>query len=226
MPFGFTTNATLLTKEITDRMLGFDKFNSIAFSIDSVNKEMFESIRIGAKYDTVFENINYFIEQHAKRRNDNRIGISINMVVMPENESEIDSVVKYFTDKGVVNLTASNRCDENTMPMKVNFVGERKACLSPFTYMVVLTDGSAIPCCRDNQYKLNLGNVFQDGLESVWNGQKAENLRTIQLLKKWDKIAPCNNCLTWACGTVPEKYIDVAYGLKKYEGSFWYGFRK
>ncbi|MDF1798041.1 MAG: radical SAM protein [Planctomycetota bacterium] len=43
-------------------------------------------------------------------------------------------------------------------------------------YLKVEPDGSAFPCCRGPR-ELHLGNVIEDGLEAVWNGEAAQDLR-------------------------------------------------
>jgi len=54
------TNATLLTKELSKKILtaGLDL---ILFSFEGYNKKEYENLRMGAKYQKVFKNIQYFI---------------------------------------------------------------------------------------------------------------------------------------------------------------------
>jgi hypothetical protein len=148
----------------------------------------------------------------------------VNIVILPENENQINSIVSYFIKKGVT-VSSSYMADENSIPTKYNYIPERVACKSLFGFMVVLTSGRAVACCRDCKYELYLGNVITDSLENVWNGIRYNNLRTIHLLGKWDKISPCNNCLTWVCGSVAEKEVEGFDGIKKFAGSFWFNYR-
>ena len=61
--------------------------------------------------------------------------------------------------------------------------------------MEILVDGTAVLCCEDATKKTNYGNVFEDGVEKVWDNLRKEieliYSRTFTEAKK-DLI--CNNC--------------------------------
>ncbi len=59
-------------------------------------------------------------------------------------------------------------------------------------YLKVNPDGEAFPCCRAPQ-ELRLGNVFEQGLDAVWNGEAAQRLRGA--MHRNDPPAPCKGCL-------------------------------
>ena len=40
----------------------------------------------------------------------------------------------------------------------------------------VLADGTVVPCCLDNEGDINLGNIFESGLEEIYLGERAQNL--------------------------------------------------
>jgi radical SAM protein with 4Fe4S-binding SPASM domain len=59
-------------------------------------------------------------------------------------------------------------------------------------YLKVLPDGDAYPCCRA-PHELRLGNVYEEGLDAVWNGERAKALRMAMYQNK--PPAPCVDCL-------------------------------
>lgn len=59
-------------------------------------------------------------------------------------------------------------------------------------YLKVMPNGDAFPCCRGPE-ELKLGNVYEEGLDAVWNGAKAQALRSA--MYKNQPPAPCVNCM-------------------------------
>ncbi|MFN0205750.1 MAG: SPASM domain-containing protein [Planctomycetota bacterium] len=59
-------------------------------------------------------------------------------------------------------------------------------------YLKVLPDGDAYPCCR-GPLELRLGNVYEEGMDAVWNGEKAQALRKAMYTN--NPPEPCKNCL-------------------------------
>ena len=103
---GFTTNATLLDKETSEKLIksGLD---FIDFSIDGATQEIYEQIRKGAKFHNVINNIKNFIE--IKESLDSKIlSTSITFVMMKRNLHELPSMVELAKKLKVDLLTAKN----------------------------------------------------------------------------------------------------------------------
>ncbi len=82
--FGFTSNATMITKSESEKLKKFP-FTEIAISIDSFNKSSFEKIREGAKLDRVLENLK-FLRNSLITQNHN---ITIGMIICKSNFNEL-----------------------------------------------------------------------------------------------------------------------------------------
>lgn len=52
-------------------------------------------------------------------------------------------------------------------------------CISPWRSVVVLWDGRVVPCCRDADARLVLGDLRHQTLESIWHGPAAARLREL-----------------------------------------------
>jgi MoaA/NifB/PqqE/SkfB family radical SAM enzyme len=86
------TNATILPKKFIDIInQSKDKQFIISISIDSFVKENYEKIRQNANFETVMNNIQYFISL----RNKNKIELSLNFVPMNTNWKEIPKAVDF-----------------------------------------------------------------------------------------------------------------------------------
>jgi molybdenum cofactor biosynthesis enzyme MoaA len=91
---GVTTNGTVLNARIKDWMQKL-KFH-ISISIDSLNKERFETIRKNADLDRVLENFAYFRDYaHARGT-----AITINMTPMINNWMDVPDMVRFANDNG------------------------------------------------------------------------------------------------------------------------------
>ena len=101
----FTTNATLLNPAKSKRLLNAG-LNRIIFSLDGATTETYETIRIGAKFDDVIENISRFMSQRKKLNQKNPI-VDVNMVVTRRNCFETEKMIELCGELGVDGLVLS-----------------------------------------------------------------------------------------------------------------------
>ncbi|MBI3819991.1 MAG: radical SAM protein [Planctomycetes bacterium] len=75
------------------------------------------------------------------------------------------------------------------------------------SYLKVMPNGDAYPCCRA-PHELKLGNVYEQPFEEVWNGAKAQSLRSAMFQNKPPE--PCKNCLVRAknLADVEQKIVE------------------
>jgi radical SAM protein with 4Fe4S-binding SPASM domain len=63
--------------------------------------------------------------------------------------------------------------------------------------LVVLWDGTVIPCCVDYNATLKLGNAYQDSVQELWRGIEIEKLRVQHETGEYpDVCTHCNECTT------------------------------
>jgi len=86
------TNGLLLNKERITKLLRI-KDLLLCFSIDSSNKQTYESIRIGANFDVLTKNLE--ILKNVKKTTNNNAKIVLNMVVMRRNYKEIEEILDF-----------------------------------------------------------------------------------------------------------------------------------
>jgi MoaA/NifB/PqqE/SkfB family radical SAM enzyme len=93
---GFLTNGLLLDRDMADRVLAAG-LNWICFSMDGADKEIYESIRIGANFDKLCEHIRNFV----RLTEGTEIVIMLNFVIMHVNFHQIEDMVRLAADLGV-----------------------------------------------------------------------------------------------------------------------------
>jgi len=89
------TNGTVLNERIT-RILEEIPF-SISVSIDSIEKNLYEQIRVNARFERVMENIRYFKERCERKGKK----LTISYCPMPQNVHELPQVIAFCNDLNV-----------------------------------------------------------------------------------------------------------------------------
>lgn len=54
---------------------------------------------------------------------------------------------------------------------------EKGRCLALKEQIAILVDGTAVPCCLDNNGDIPLGNLLEESLESILNNSKALTIK-------------------------------------------------
>ena len=72
----------------------------------------------------------------------------------------------------------------------------RYPCEEPWKRVAVLWNGDVVPCCRDWNGFYVYGNLHNNSLREIWEGEKVKELRR-QMLKNAYKCLPCKTCKEW-----------------------------
>jgi len=189
----FNTNAQMLNKMIVIDLIkaGLDK---IICSVDGCTKEVYESVRIGAKFETVLENIKNL--QRLKKELDSKTPIvRVQMVDTPRNHFQIDEYIKFWGEiadqVAIEDMLDYNTTEDNT-PME-NF-----ACAQLWQRLLILADGDVLPCCRatrgGNEKLAVLGNIKETSISEIWQSDKLNILRELHKKGESHKIRMCKLC--------------------------------
>ncbi|WP_430883981.1 radical SAM/SPASM domain-containing protein [Fusibacter sp. JL216-2] len=185
----FNTNGTLLNENISVELIeaGIDK---IFFSFDSPNKEKYESIRIGAKFDEVYNNIKRFVELRNEMGRTTPL-TRMSMVLMEENSDEFEEYVEMFKD--IVDVVAyvefREPMRETQKEYNYNF-----ACSQLWQRMFIAADGEVIVCCVDNTREYVVGNIHQNSIKEIWRNEKYMEIRAKHSCGKYNEVAMCSKC--------------------------------
>lgn len=105
--FRFTTNGTMMTQKMQDRYSHlFDRLVMINVSVDAGNRRSYEQVRVGGKWDLLWENLRYF---HDTKLLENRhTGWAWNFILQKNNyESlpELIEIAKSFEIRPKIDVT-------------------------------------------------------------------------------------------------------------------------
>lgn len=76
---------------------------------------------------------------------------------------------------------------------RLNLYQRRSLCVLPFSQLVIRPDGKISLCCQDALGKYTLGDLAQQSVRDVWNGEEYWKMRNL-VLKGADKIDLCKFC--------------------------------
>jgi uncharacterized Fe-S cluster-containing radical SAM superfamily protein len=185
------TNATKLTKDYARRLLVANP-NTIVFSVDSSNKEEFERIRVGAKFEQVVENIKAFKEIREKEFPHVRLRTRISMVVL-DSQQDCDAARHLWAS--LVDEFAVGRAVDWVDIYHKPFVTETRSCSLLWERLYVWWDGTVNPCDVDYLSYLSFGKIDEHNtVQSVWLGEAMERMRALHLRGEKNCLHPCDRC--------------------------------
>lgn len=192
MSIAMNTNGLTLKDDLAEFFVE-QEIDSVMFSIDAVSKETLKKIR-GIDKLSKLENA---VMRMLKARGDKvkpRIGVSF--TIQDDNRHEVDAFVERWV--GTVDVVRMGIIFENgTFPDMVA-PPKRAPCPAIYNTLPVHNDGTVTICCLDGFKNTNVGNVFKQGLASVWQGEEFAKVRYLHETNQWDKVPFCEKCNGWA----------------------------
>ena len=157
-----TTNGSLLTKDISKRLINSRTFSRIQVSIDAFTSPTYSKIRVGGSLDRVTDNVMNFLRLRHEL-NSQWPKIRVSFLTLPENKHEIDQFYDFWFDKVDAIALQSSVLKPNSERLdKTHFSDLRSAfCPNPFRQMVVRANGDVLPCCSFWGDSLKLGNILE-----------------------------------------------------------------
>ena len=192
------TNGTVMDEILAERIInsGLDR---IIFSLDSITKEIYEKIRIGAKFEDTIKNVKMFYKVREKICKYKPV-IRVSMVRMKENDHEANKFEKFwgpYADE-VTYTDYRNQDGLDTADRYTKFKKENKSysCPALWQRLTINATGEVTACCRDAGKRLTLGKINDENksLTNIWNGDKLKESRNLHENKQAYLIDACNGC--------------------------------
>jgi radical SAM protein with 4Fe4S-binding SPASM domain len=189
------TNATLLDEEMALGLIDA-KLDYISFSFDAPDKETYESIRIGASYEKVLENINRFLR--LKEELESNIQVKVEIIAMEKTKNKISTFVNKFKRLHVDEINIKPFIGwagiiDYSVAMK-KYTETNCICNRPWRMLAITWDGLYLPCCEDFEAKYVVGDAHNDSIADVWNNKRMQYLREKLRLGEYNKVDLCRNC--------------------------------
>ena len=162
---GMISNGSLMTEPVARGIIdaGLDAIN---ISVDASGKEVFETTRVGLKYDKVIANIERFVRLRAESgRRRPKLILSF---VRQNNSADEQAFIEHWraiADK--VHVTdLHNWAGTLNTESDINY-----PCYRPWLTFTVLWDGRVSLCCADFDGKTILGDLNASTIHDIWNAE-------------------------------------------------------
>jgi len=196
----FSTNLTALTEKRSYELIesGLDE---IRFSLDGINKSTIEKIRKDINYDKVLDNAINFIKIR------DHIGsptpqIQVRLVEQILNRNEINKWKDFWLtklrDTDMVASKVMHSWGNELKSYEGEVIKEKcNPCISPYSTLEILHDGTVPLCGCDYKPQVVLGNVNELSLKEIWNSVKFKKIRDLHSSGDRNNIPICVGCDIW-----------------------------
>ena len=195
----FVSNGQNLNEKLSREVLeaGIDE---IMFSIDAIEKDVYESIRIKLDFEKVMTNTLNYIKLRDTINPSSMV--TVRMVELPQNSALKESWLKFWNSK----IAPHDKAYSMAMHNWGNQLGEdeqkvayyaTKACTSPFSSLALHSDGKVGICAADYNTKNYMGDFSKQSIEEIWQGTGFNDVRDAHLSKNRNKYDICRGCDIW-----------------------------
>jgi len=185
------TNATILTEKISNILLSSD-LETLVFSIDAANKEMYEKIRVNANFEKILKNLETFNSIRNKNYKKSKLKVRISGVLIND-EQNLEKIKSFYKDLADEFAFVNYNPWESSYDNEINDIQE--PCTDLWRRMFVWWDGKVNPCDYDYKSTLSKWNAKSLTIKNIWTSKIYQELRSKHLSKNRKEIEPCARCI-------------------------------
>ena len=194
------TNVSLLSEKKSTELLE-SGLGLIIMSIDSLDKTVFEKIRVRLKHEQVIENATKFFKLRDKINPECRVWVR--MIRQEDNYNEWDNYYNFWkkmaSDRDRIyyhNIFNWGGQLDNFSPVSKSFE-PNLPCVALWSLMVFFANGDVPLCNVDYNNKYPSGNVMKNSIKEIWNSEIMRERRDWHTSGQKKKISLCENCNVW-----------------------------
>lgn len=189
-----------LSKEII--LSGLDE---IFFSVDALTEEQYKEIKGVDNYGRVLKNIFDFVKTREKLKS-RTPKIIVKMLATDIVQDDIELFVRLWINVAdwvlidrEVNIWdgTNNRVNELMLNMK-NYDYKkseiRYPCNRPWYMASIYADGKVTVCPEDWDQKMIIGDMKNDSLFNIWNGEELNLIKKCHIDGAWEQLPACQSC--------------------------------
>lgn len=213
-----TTNGSQITEKLASELVtcGLD---NIRISIEHVNNEGYRDIcRSQHSYDEILHKVRLLYD--AKKKQKSKLNIRVKITDTGFSATELERFhndFRPFCDQtrvdSLMGWSDSSRKDftlgktpETGMDGSTK-LHDQIVCPDPFSKLSVNSDGTVSVCCVDWSHGLVVGNVCENSIEEIWNGERSKEIRRLHITGNRCKITVCRSC-QYVNGTPASSDLD------------------
>jgi hypothetical protein len=185
------TNASLLNEKLSHAILR-NNVQTVVFSADAANKELYSKLRVNGKLETVLKNIKLFLEIKKKNYPNSKIITRVSGVKF-NNEQNINDMEEFWGKLVNQVVFVDYNPWENIYSSSINKI--TNACSDLWRRMFIWWDMRSNPCDVDFKSYLSPGKISEaNTISKIWNSNEYNKIRIAHLNNSRSKVDPCNKC--------------------------------
>ena len=186
------TNASLLNDEKIHAILS-SEVQTIVFSIDAADKNLYEKLRVNGKFEQTLNNIKRFNKIKQEEYPHSRIVTRISGVKVNEEFQGIDNMTNFWSSYADIIAFTNYNPWEDSYTNEINDID--LPCTDLWTRLFVWWDGKINPCDYDYKSELSRWNFEKTSVSDAWNSLRYNDMRVKHLNKQRNEFSPCNRCI-------------------------------
>ncbi len=199
------TNGTLLNDKNSKIILD-SSLTRLFISIDAATSETYDKVRIPVNKKALKENRLKKIEENVTNFINlrNSLGrkiplVRVSFIALKTNAHEVDKFIKKWIDVvDSVEIQRESSIDLYDDLLKKNYdnkklILKKYNCNDPWAQVSVNSDGTVGPCCSTVGRNIPVGNILNQSLKDIWEGEKIKAIREGFINNKPNKV--CQLCL-------------------------------
>jgi len=191
------TNGTRLGPDFNRQLIesGLDR---LIISLDSADKERYEKIRIGAKFEKVYAAVEDLIRQRNEHQKA-KPHIKANFIEMNEDDpTEKNKFIAYWANKiDRISILRYLDCQngEEGIYHKENYKQDDNFCCAElWRRLQIWSDGIATICYRDIKKRFIIGDINKQVVSDIWTGEKMQYARNLHRKSCFKELDLCRDC--------------------------------
>ena len=193
----FSTNGALLTRERAIDIIeaGVDR---IKFSINAVNRDVYNSVHLVDDFDLVIENLKELLK--LKKEKYPKLKVTISSVISMQKTLLRDEFKKLIGEDfelidgiSVYAITYTPKFEEVSSEVQPN-----KKCYIPFNELYINSDGSLGLCCKDYFDSVNFGSLKDSDYVGIFNSHAFRGVRAMHKKSEFPDGHLCKSCLLYS----------------------------
>lgn len=210
-----STNASMLTEQKSTALLeaGLDE---MMLSIDSIDKDTYQKMRVGLDFETVIQNIRTFFRVRNRIKPDVVVrvrGVSFHRIDDSGHRTEMNRWERFWDElKRPHDRIYLKRAHNwgNQVEWKGHtpvYEAVYHPCILPWSTMHVTAMGKVPLCPQDYDAKMNIGDVNVHPIAEIWKNENWRRIRELHKTGQRNQISFCQGC----------KLFDLENSLEKWQ---------
>lgn len=204
----FTTNGVLLTKDKIDQIMNNGGVKTIRISLQGIDAQSYKKFAgVNIDFEQFRSNLKYLYEQ----RGDMKVRMKIADIALKDisNGKELfedlfGSMADSIYIEHILPMYAGMDYDEIDINIKKNALEGRmhvhqetvnKVCHRAFYRMGLRVNGDVTAACCDSTRDVKYGNIMEDSLYNIWNGEVHREFLQLLLEGRRFEHPYCKNCV-------------------------------